>query len=534
MSMKKIITLIIILGFFTESFSQETYMIENLNINTEYSDFGANYYKDGQLVFSSSKNPGRIIKRTWKQNSQPFLDFYVVENKSINSLEDVKSFSNKINTKYHEGILTFTKDFKTVYFTRDNYLNGKLGKSSSDGKVNLKIYKADLVGEKWENIEELPFNSDYYSTGHPVLSKDGKQLYFASDRPGGYGNTDIYVVDILGKNKFSKPRNLGAFVNTTAKEEFPFIDENNTLFFASNRDGGYGGLDIYYTFSADNNFSTPQNLGLPLNSTSDDFAFVKENGKNKGLFSSNRYGGKGDDDIYSFEGKLPEKCNSNVIITVVDETTNTPLSGASVKVLDSKGDVIKQSVTTNNGLLTLDSDCDKSYKVTASKDNYNEVTKTIVTTNGKVNLGLGIKENPKPKEVQPSIVNESDVNYDSTGRLMINIENIYYDTNKSNIRLSERSKLDRLITLMNKYPNIKVEIGSHTDCRGRNSYNMKLSDRRAVSARQYVISRGIDSNRIFGKGYGENSPINNCNCSYKCSKEEYQENRRTEFVIIEQ
>ena len=295
--MKRITIAILLISLNHLVAQEQSYEIKNLDFNTEYSEFGTTFYKDNSLVFARPE--GNAVSR-----EPVFFNLFVAHEtpQLCCDKQRVTHFSKKISSVFHESSPVFTKDFKTIYFTKTNSTTkGKIGKKDSKGSVVLKIYKATNVNGKWKNIVELPFSSDNYSVGHPALSNDDKKLYFTSDMPGTYGDSDIFVVDILGDNEYSTPRNLGTTINTKGKETFPFIDENNNLYFSStHHKGNNGGLDIYCAKSEGNTYSTPVNLGLPINSKADDFSFIKKEGENYGYFSSNRYGGKGADDIYSF------------------------------------------------------------------------------------------------------------------------------------------------------------------------------------------------------------------------------------------
>lgn len=291
-------TLAILLIAITNVFAQESnYEIKNLDINTEQSEFGATPYKNNTFIFAQP-----TVSRA--SDEPVFYNFFMANEtpQICSNSKKVKTFSKELNSPFHESNAIFTKDFKTIYFTRTNYTKKrKRGRKDANGYVVLKLYKATNENGKWKDITELPFNSDHYSVGHPALSNDGKKLYFTSNMPGSYGESDIFVVDILGDNEYSSPRNLGPKINTKGKEMFPFVDENNNLYFSStSHEGNNGGLDIYYAKSSNNNFESPKNLGFPINSDADDFSFIKKIGANSGYFSSNRYGGKGGDDIYSF------------------------------------------------------------------------------------------------------------------------------------------------------------------------------------------------------------------------------------------
>lgn len=274
--------------------------LDTLKINSMYSDYAPSFYKE-KLVFTSSRNIGTNTTFIHEWNNEPFLDLYMVTNVSVDSVrKSTNRLKGNINTKFHESSTTFSKDFKTVYFTRSNFLDSKV-KTNGQGHVLLKLYKATFDGKKWKNIEELPFNSDEYSVSHPALSPDGKLLYFASDKPGGYGQSDLYVVRINEQGGFGTPRNLGNRINTKGKETFPYISNTGRLFFASNGHKGLGSLDIFTAWSNENGEMTIENLGEPINSPKDDFTFIIDEDKNLGYFASNRKGGKGSDDIYGFK-----------------------------------------------------------------------------------------------------------------------------------------------------------------------------------------------------------------------------------------
>jgi len=527
--MKKYIIILIWISFFNVGFSQVSLgevTITNLKINSPNSDFGVSFYEDNQVVFSSSRKSNRLIKRTWSPSKDPFLDLFIGKMSSAKNVEDVQPFSKRINSKFHESSVSFSSGYNTVYFTRNNFINGKLGRADAEENITLKLYKATKVNGEWKNIEALPFNSDFYSVGHPSVSSDGKKLYFVSDMPGSIGKTDIFVVDIFGDQGYSKPRNLGPVINTTGNEMFPFIDEHNTLYFSSNgRGDSLGGLDIY--FSTQNNqqfFDSPVNMGPPINSISDDFSFVRLKGENSGFIASNRSGGRGNDDIYAFEGlNLLNKCKIKGV--VLDKNSKQILNDAVINIYNDSS-VIEQLRTDFAGKFSMITDCDSNYEIEVEKLGYEKIKLPI--SNKKEDRNLKILLNEK----EPDILEEDLVIAKEDGKIYIEIGNIYFDYDKYNIKPSEFPRLDRLVSLMNKYPSLKVHIGAHSDPRGNDAYNLKLSKLRAKSTLDYVISRGISSNRISGTGYGEAQPFNSCSDSVKCTELEYQLNRRIEFVIL--
>ena len=314
--------------------------IKNLEINTKNSDFGPTYLGQNQLIFASPKKGFRIVKDVWEQNGQRFLELYVgTINNETGEVSGQEKLKGEVNSRYHDAQAVFTKDGKTVYFTRDNYYNKILG-IDNKGWTNLAMFKATVNNEgEWINIIPMPFNNVEYSVGHPALSDDEKTLYFASDMPGTLGETDIFKVDV-NQSGFGNPINMGDKVNSTSKDWFPFVDEG-VLYFTSDRSGGMGGSDIYAAklkgFSPD-----PVLLNEPMNSASDDFAFIIDATTRKGYFSSNREGGKGDDDIYSFieEETVEFKCKQLVTGEVRDKNTTDLLPGAEVVLSDEEGNVI--------------------------------------------------------------------------------------------------------------------------------------------------------------------------------------------------
>lgn len=505
------------------------FKLKNLSINTPYSDFGPMYYQK-RLVYSSVVDTSYFHKRIYNWNDQPFLNFQLGRISATNSdVEYLKTFSNEINTKYHEATLAFSPNEQRVYFTRNNY-NGKLARDEN-GVNHLKLYSADLNFSlddsiKWHNIKELPFNSDNYSVGHPTVSKDGKQLYFVSDMPGSVGSTDIYVVDILEDNQYSQPRNLGPKINTAGREMFPYITEHK-LYFASDGHLGLGGLDVFEVKN-ETVFQNPVNLGAPLNSQLDDFAYIVNETTNLGFVCSNREGGKGDDDIYSFDrnpiNNSASTCNPLVRGYVSSTITGERIANATVRLFDESGKEIEETLTNLNGNYVFKSslDCNTRYDVKVNKVGYNPNEKPFTTSNITEDtiVPLGLK-----------IVDEG-LFYDK-GLVKIKIGIIYFDLDKSFIRNDASIELNKVVFMMNQYPNMVINIESHTDSRSPDNYNLELSDRRAKATKEYIISQGISEKRILSAiGYGETQTVNNCKNNQPCTEEQHQLNRRSEFIIV--
>ena len=503
--------------------------VRNLAINTEYSDFGG-FLLNGKSYFTSAAPKGAKNERIYKWNNQPFLNIYKAdeeiktleesEKDTVLTLIDHRLIEVPITSEFHESTPIFTKDGKTIYFTRNN-VNGKKVRKDKKNTSNLKIYKASFINGYWVNVKELPFNGDEFSVGHPALSSDERTLYFVSNMPGGFGATDIYKVAILGKDDYGIPVNLGNKINTSDKEMFPFIGDDNTLYFSSNGHLGLGLLDIFQSkIKHDSIYSKVKNLGYPFNSKKDDFSFyIDEEGK-KGFFSSNRKGGKGDDDIYSFYMHTdPPICTESVEGIVTEATTNKFIDGAIIKLIDDQGKVVRETLSNSKGeYLFKDIICNNIYTVLASKLDHKPTdkkrTRIVKGETSKVNLSL-----------IPLIIGNQIV-----------INPIYFDYGKSIIREDAQYELESIIMVMTNHPEVTIKIEAHTDSRGPSDYNRSLSDKRAKSARDYIISRGINKNRIISAiGYGEDQLLNKCNDGTnknKCTDKEHQENRRSYFYIV--
>ena len=523
--MKKITFIILLFSaVLISAQNQANYSIKNISENTKLADFGVTFYGDNSVVFASSRKDKSIRNRKWYLNKQPYLELFKGNLGAEGEIVNVERFSENINTKYHESNVAFTKDLKTVYFSRDNYINEKTAKDD-EGWVLIQLYKAS-VGEngEWVDITPLPFNSDNYQTGHPSLNDRENKLYFTSDKPGGFGSTDIYYVDINANGSYGEPVNLGPNVNSRRKEMFPFIDKNNVLYFSSNgREDGKGGLDLYVTKMIGTEAIEPAlNLGYPINSKADDFALVYKPGEKWGYFSSNREGGIGDDDIYYFEELEPVKfdCNQLVEGLVREKGSGALLPGALVVLYGEDGEKIESIIADKYASFSFKLDCEKAYKVIGSKENYTEDSQEFETSNVR-DLELVIGLTIEPSEF-----------ITVRGQLMVNINPIYFDLDKSEIRKDAAIELEKVVRIMNKYPKLLVDLGSHTDSRAPDAYNFKLSDRRAKSTLQWILKHGIDASRISGKGYGETKLVNKCENGVKCSEADHQLNRRTEFIIL--
>ncbi len=497
--------------------AKQQYFLTDVNFNSKHSDFGA-YEHDGNIYFASSRNEGVSTKHVYGWNQEPFLDIYVTDKSLNDSIVDHKSkLKGDINSIYHEGPITITKDGKTIYFSRNNFSKNILGKDE-EGMTNLKIYKASLIEDEWTNIEELPFNSNDFSNGHPALNSDETKLYFASNMPDGYGGTDIYYVDVSNNGTYGKPQNLGNVVNTDKNERFPFINNEGVLFFASDGHPGLGLLDIFGTVSdKNNNIISILNLGVPVNSSKDDFSFFMNEDGLSGYFASNRNGGVGSDDIYAYD-RIPQL---KIEGTITDVTTNTPVPNAIVTLLDGNNKQIAHLETDENGYYEINIDRDTDYVINIKKDNYIEDTRSVTSKGVKnkvTSITADFNLNRVVKKVTP----------------ITELYPIYFDFNKFDIRRDGTVELDRIVNLMmNTYPSMVIKIESHTDSRGSSEYNNKLSVDRANATYKYLVDKGVDPTRITEyKGYGEQKLANDCDGTAYCTEEQHQSNRRTQFIVV--
>ncbi len=497
------------------------YKIENAGINSKYSDYGSFVYNN-KLYFASARDTGNFSQRKHKWTGEYFTNIYDADvDPTTYTATKVNKFKNSLNSKFNEATPVFAKDGKTVYFTRNNFVDGKKGKDAN--KITLvKLYKASLDSKgQWTDIAPLSFTSDNYSTAHPALSPDGKTLYFASDMPGTIGQSDIYKVSINGDGSYGTPENLGKTINTEGKETFPFVTDDNEIYFASDGHPGLGGLDVFVgDIDSDGTVSNIQNVGADVNSPKDDFAYFIDPVSRLGYFSSNKDGGEGSDDIYKFLETRRLKCIQELSGIITDIETKEILPGAKVTLYENQ--VIKATTTADEtGLYKLPVECKKTYNVRAEKQDYDtkEVSVTIDKVSGKTDLPIALNKRMCRVTVG-----------DDLGKCF-GIKMIYFDLDKSNIRPEAALDLEKILAVLNDYPAMKLDIRSHTDSRATYQYNEALSDRRAKSTIQWLIKNGIKADRLTGKGYGETQLVNKCSDGVPCTEEEHQMNRRSEFII---
>ena len=496
------------------------YKIEDAGINSIYSDYGTALYPN-EIIFASARDTGSLGQRKHKWTNQHFTNLYSSTLDVNMALGKPKKFDSNINSKFNESTPTFTKDGKTMYFTRNNYLDGKKGKDGN--KITLiKIYKATLENNKWTAITELPFNSDNYSTAHPMLSMDGKILFFASDMPGTIGQSDLFKVKINNDNSYGIPENLGKTINTEGKETFPFISDENEIYFASDGHPGLGGLDVFVAaINPDGSFGEVQNLGADINSSKDDFGYLLDTKSRRGFFTSNRDGGKGYDDIYKFLELRKLACNQLLYGEITNYATKNGIPDTQITLFDKQFNNLSTTNSDDKGNYSFSVECGKTYYVRAQKPEYStkEDKITVANVNGKTYLPIVLENNKCVVTIG-----------DDLGKCF-NIKMIYFDLDQSNIRQEAALELEKILYVLKQNPTMKLDIRSHTDSRQTFKYNEALSNRRAKSTINWLIQNGINSNRLTGKGYGETQLINKCSDNVECTEEEHQLNRRSEFII---
>lgn len=566
----------------------------NLPENSRFTDISPMFYKD-KIVYASAKDSFSMVRNSFDWNDQPFLDLYEIAGGSNPDLKADKKLPGEVNSRFHEGPACFTADFNTMYFTRNNFLNGKVGRTNS-GVNNLKIYTADFSGKEWKNVKNFRYNSDEYSVGHPALSPDNQTLYFISDMHGGYGETDLYK-SVRENGSWGKPVNLGAVINTRGKEMFPYVDKNGILYFASDGMAGMGGLDVFAAKDDGTGNYTVINLGAPFNSSYDDFGFVVDADSLNGYFSSNRPGGKGEDDNYYFAIK---KIDLKVLTS--ESGSNELLPGVSVSLKDEAGVTAQSKIADEGGEVVFSAEPRKKYVIQAEKADYEPAKKELelqatlfgfhkeekivlnrahsyltievvdketqlIVPNALVDISEG-KYDEAALEDNDGVVKmklndetnytfyvtaeeyfDKTVNFSSAGKApgeysltveldkieagkQFVLEGLHYDLNKWDIRSDAAVVLDKLAKILIDNPEVRIEIGSHTDSRASAGFNLNLSQKRSDSVKEYLVSKGIAADRLVAKGYGESELINKCADGVDCPDIDHQANRRTVIEIL--
>lgn len=486
------------------------YTIEASKLNTGGSNFSPVWYRDG-VVFVSDRNEK---SKTYQWTGRPFLDLYYSKKDQNGNYGMALPLQGDVNGMYHEGPSAFTSKDDTIYFTRNNYVKRKAVKSEED-VVILQLYQAIKKDTSFSQVSALEINSKDYSTGHPTLSSDGQTMYFSSDMPGGQGGTDIYMSRKVDGH-WSKAENLGPVINSPYNESFPMLWKDSLLYFSSEGHYGQGGLDVFYSSkNSDGSWQGAINMGYPFNSSYDDFGVAMNSEGTEGLLSSNRNSqNTQQDQIYSFKINDLRFTLEGI---AVEKQTQKPLEGVMVELTNRKTGEKEKVKTMEDGKFFFKLNPNTDYSVVGSKDSYFTNTEPVSTV-GKVqseNMFVKLK-----LEMEQIIVNKPIV-----------LENIYYDLDKYDIRADAAIGLNKLVSIMEDNPEISIELSSHTDSRADDKYNMTLSQRRAESAVNYIVSKGVSSDRITAKGYGETMLVNRCSNKVNCTEEEHQANRRTEFKV---
>lgn len=509
------------------------YTIKSVEINTPASDFGGTFYNNDKVVFASARDTGVVLKRKHSWNEKSFLKLYSADITTDGGLQNPMLLKGAVNSKFHQSSPVVTKDGKTMYFTRNNYVDGKLG-TDKEGTSNLKIYTATNINGQWKDVKELPspVNSNNFSSAHPALSPDESQLYFASDRNNKFGNSDLYVVSIKkGGGIGNDLTKLEGEINTLGRETYPYVDASGILYFSSDGHPGFGGLDIFAAIKDANGRYKVVNLGDGINSSADDFAYAIDDDGERGFFSSNR---EGNDDIYSFRQDKPInfdfKIKPSISGTLVDNATGKPIEEMTIEVYDANNEKVDTFYSDKDGNYFVDLDPYKEHQLLYKKPGYAE--KTVIVPplkplEKRTNSFNFIKE----MEV---MVNDSLVKLEPGDDLTqkMNLKPIYFNYSGFNIRKSSEPELDKIVALLHDRPNISLKVNSHTDSRGKDDFNMRLSESRAKATVDYIVNHGIDKKRVTGQGFGETQLINNCTNGVPCTEAEHELNRRSEFIIL--
>ncbi len=513
-------------------FQSGRFDIENAReINSFTADFGPSfYYGKDQVVFATARDTGGFVKRKHDWNEQSFLELYTTNIDGAGKLTEARRLSSILNSKWHESTTTFSADGNRVYFTRNNTVNEKLY-GDNESLTRLKIYRSDRSGDSWSDPVSVSLNGDEFNTAHPALTPDGKMLFFVSDREGTVGydvdadftGSDLWVADVADDGSLSNPRNV-TDLNTTGRETFPFVSKSNVLYFASNGHQGLGGLDVFASqIGTNGTMGEVINVGKPINTPFDDFGYIVNDDNKQGYFTSNRYGGMGDDDIYRFiqTQDLRNPCEIVVKGVVTDEFTGEPLSNAIVTINNQDYEANEPIVTASDGAYMFKIGCEMDYIIRASKDGFIPDEKVFTTPKNNTTVQVPLKL----QNASLPVLECDDL------ASILDIEQIYFDFDKSAIRNDAAQELSKILAFLEMYPKTKIDIRSHTDSRGDDNYNEQLSERRAQSTRSWLVEKGIDSNRITAKGYGEQRLVNDCSNGVPCTAAQHQMNRRSEFIV---
>jgi len=497
----------------TKETTKYIYETKRLTISNSSEDFGMSFYGD-KVVFASTRSEHQP---KYKWNEKPYLDLFMADINEAGNLENIVPFPDEINTATHEASAIFTKDLKTMYFCRTGDVQVKVG---GEEFASVKLYKAEFVDEKWTNVTELPFNSDQYSIQNPALNAKEDKLFFASDMPGTLGSMDIFYVNINPDGTYSEPINLGNTINTPHREQFPFLSQNDELYFSSDGHEGFGNLDLFVSSLKDGKYDYPINLGESINSGFDDFCFTLDAEGTKGFFSSNR---ENTDNLYGFNRNYVSQ-KFTIEGDVKDFHSGELLPGTTITLYDENQRMVAQVVADGNARYLFPTQPNTKYRIEAVKDLYIPFIEEVMTNDeGHVMRNIGLLLSTY--ESAEDIISKKD-----DGLTYIHLENIYFELNKWNVLPESKQTLNVLVNLMKKYPKVEIELRAHTDTQASDTYNLRLSIKRAQAVAQYLMSQGIQEKRVKWKGYGESKPL--IRCGDNCTEEQHAINRRCEFVIL--
>ena len=574
-SIQNIVLFIILCAFSTPITAQKSDRVKITNmklVNTPSLDFSPAFYKK-DLVFVSNNPINGKSKMFDKKIKQPTMSLFITKKDKNGYFKRPQPFDSAFVSHVHEGPVTFDIQNDAIYFTRNDNVNDGKKANFVNGVSFMKIYISYRTSEGWSQPESFPYNDDMSDACHPTISPDGERLFFASNRKGGLGGMDLYMCKKVNDD-WDAPINLGESVNTPKNEVFPFIHDDGTLYFSSDDDEGMGGLDIYYTRAdSKGEFGKPETLNAPFNSNQDDFGFILDNDSKIAYFSSNRKGSMGGDDIWSVtipDGTSPfsdvltrtEKLKTvkigenNKLVTVyaIDRRSGNPIgkayicsatTGAKTPSVENAGDNCETFITDENGKALLHLNVNENYYIRINKTDFkptqlgilkdetkNEIVvlldKSSDLTTYKIQESLMEASTPVSNNPSNTILT-SNTNGDSR---VYYLHNIYYDYDDASIRYDARIALDTVVAVLNQFPNMEIELAAHTDSRGNVPYNLELSKRRANSAKEYIVSRGISRDRVVTVGYGKEQLTNKCRDGIPCPPEKHQENRRTEVRIL--
>lgn len=499
------------------------YILASLPLDNAVSMFGPSYYKDGVIYAAETEIISAASTNPWTGHS--YLDMYF-NKKDANGTWDVPTLfgEGKLNGKFHDGPATFNDDQTMIVYTRSAMKNDRKQLVNENNENNFYLYTSKFEDGNWTDPVEMPFNNINYSVGHPALSKDGNTLYFSSDMPGGYGGSDLYKSTYDG-SKWSEPINLGQTINTNGNEVFPFVAKDGKLYFSSEGHQTMGGLDVYVAQQNSGIWTKPVNLAYPLNTSQDDFAFLLHENDTTGFVSSDR---EGLDMVYEFTKVPPVFILDGIAAKKAD---GLPMEGVTITLRNLTDNNEVTVNTSKDGKFRFNLLPQKEYEIIGEKADYFKQSEKFTT--GTRATEKEVKFEFELDEIVTSESGSGSGNGEGDGaNKTYDIGDIFYDYNEARIRPDAEPELNRLVKQLKDNPNITIEIQAHSDSRGSHGYNTDLSNRRAQSVVNYLSKKGIKTERIKSKGFGETRLVNNCKDDVECTEAQHQENRRTEFIVL--